>query len=102
MVVALRYSKGAAVVDDVRLLVLEMPAVTLIESMPAPTPQKALHVMLPPGLWKLVDNEVAETEVPLGVLLSWIAIDYLIRVGRYPPEYTQCKPKPRLRRAIAA
>jgi hypothetical protein len=102
--VALRYSRtvvvgdfawAPALYDDIGLELFEIPAVELLVPLAAPDEAKSLHLKLPPKLWLLIDNEVRVTGVALGVLLAWIGLDYLIKVGRYPPEFAQYKPKAR-------
>jgi hypothetical protein len=100
--VALRYSRTAALYDDIGLGLFELPAVELLVPLAAPDAAKSLHVKLPPQLWRLVDNEVEATGVPLGVLLAGIGLDYLIRVGRYPPEFARYRPEPRRGQRLVA
>jgi hypothetical protein len=109
--VALRYSRtvtvgelawAPALYDDIGLTLFEVPAVELLIPLRAPDTAKPLHAKLPPQLWRLVDNEVKVTGVPLGVLLACIGLDYLIKVGRFPPEFARYRPEPRRGQRLVA
>ena len=104
MALVLRYSRcdHPAVRDDINLALFEVPAIELLAPLRMPKTWISLHVKLPPQLWELVDNEVRDSGVPQGVLLSGVGIDHLIKIGRFPPEFAWYRPGSRRGQRLVA